>query len=128
MEDNIISQEELVENLRQDDEYNKTLMFCYIFGTFGIHRFIHGKVGTGVLMFITVGGLGIWALVDLITIMTNNFTDINGKRIIRNQPFMKMWSNQIFIISLILSTIFIALYVIFFIAIMIPIFVSLGGV
>ena len=34
-------------------------------------------------MLLTLGGLGIWALVDLIFIVTGSFRDIKGKRVYR---------------------------------------------
>ncbi|MCH8981163.1 TM2 domain-containing protein [candidate division KSB1 bacterium] len=40
-----------------------------------LHRFYVGKIGTGILQLITLGGLGIWALVDFIMIVTGNFKD-----------------------------------------------------
>ena len=58
-----------------------TILFCFFLGTLGVHRFYVGKVGTGILMLITIGGLGIWALIDLILIITGNFRDSEGKRI-----------------------------------------------
>jgi len=42
-------------------------------GIFGVHRFYVGKVGTGVAMIFTLGGLGIWVLVDLIMILVASF-------------------------------------------------------
>jgi TM2 domain-containing membrane protein YozV len=47
-------------------------------GFLGVHRFYVGKVGTGILMLITLGGVGIWALIDFIMILSNNFKDNNG--------------------------------------------------
>jgi TM2 domain-containing membrane protein YozV len=44
------------------------LVMSIVFGTFGVDRFIMGKVGTGVLKLITFGGFGIWWLVDVILI------------------------------------------------------------
>ena len=54
---------------------------CFLFGCLGIHRFMVGKIGTGVLMLVTFGGLGIWALIDLIMILMGNFTDKQGNKI-----------------------------------------------
>jgi hypothetical protein len=37
-----------------------------------------GKIGTGVLQLVTFGGLGIWALIDMIMIILQKFTDSEG--------------------------------------------------
>jgi hypothetical protein len=58
------------------------LLFCVFLGGLGIHRFYVGKVGTGIAMIFTLGGLGVWVLVDLITIATGGFTDIDGKAVL----------------------------------------------
>ncbi|MFF2754753.1 TM2 domain-containing protein [Psychrobacillus sp. NPDC058041] len=55
-----------------------TLLLCFFLGNFGIHRFYVGKIGTGILMLITLGGLGIWSLIDFIMIAVGKFTDKNG--------------------------------------------------
>jgi hypothetical protein len=41
----------------------------------GIHRFYVGKVGTGLIQLVTVGGLGIWVLIDFIMILVGTFRD-----------------------------------------------------
>lgn len=53
-------------------------LLCFFFGAFGIHRFYVGKVGTGILMLLTLGGLGIWTLIDLVMIIVGSFKDKNG--------------------------------------------------
>ena len=56
-------------------------LICFFLGFIGIHRFMVGKIGTGVLMIITLGGLGIWSLIDFIVILTGGFTDSDGNKI-----------------------------------------------
>ncbi|MDA3022180.1 MAG: TM2 domain-containing protein [Actinomycetota bacterium] len=50
-------------------------ILAWFLGIFGIHRFYVGKVGTGVLMIVTLGGVGIWVLIDLIMILVGSFRD-----------------------------------------------------
>ncbi len=53
-------------------------LLCFFFGSFGFHRFYVGKVGTGILQILTLGGLGLWALFDFIMIIIGKFTDKEG--------------------------------------------------
>ena len=55
------------------------LLLCWFLGGFGAHRFYVGKVGTALLMIFTFGGLGIWALIDLILILVGSFRDKQGR-------------------------------------------------
>ena len=45
------------------------LILSLLFGCMGIDRFYIGNVGLGIGKLVTLGGLGIWALVDLFLIM-----------------------------------------------------------
>ena len=54
------------------------ILLCFFLGGLGIHRFYVGKIGTGILQLLTLGGLGIWVLVDFIMIVTGNFKDKQG--------------------------------------------------
>ena len=58
-----------------------TLVLCILLGGLGIHRFYVGKKWTGILMLLTFGAFGIWALIDLIMIATGKFSDSNGLKI-----------------------------------------------
>ncbi len=54
-----------------------TLVMSIFFGSLGVDRFIMGKIGTGILKLITLGGLGVWWLIDLILIATKyKFKDV----------------------------------------------------
>jgi hypothetical protein len=59
------------------------LLLCFLLGVLGAHRFYVGKIGTGILMLITVGGFGIWALIDLILIIVGSFKDKEGRLVFR---------------------------------------------
>lgn len=54
------------------------LLLCLFLGGFGLHRFYVGKVGTGILMLFTLGGLGIWTLIDIVMIVVGSFRDKQG--------------------------------------------------
>lgn len=65
-------------NNASQKEFLPVLLLCFFFGFIGIHRFYVGKMGTGILMALTLGGFGIWALIDCILILTNSFRDSDG--------------------------------------------------
>ncbi|HKW74202.1 MAG TPA: NINE protein [Terriglobales bacterium] len=58
-------------------------LLCFFLGVFGAHRFFLGKIGSGVAQLLTFGGLGLWTLADLIILVTGNFKDAEGNRIIQ---------------------------------------------
>lgn len=64
--------------MRSEKSFVITAILCFLLGTWGIHRFYVGKIGTGILMFLTGGGLWVWTIIDFIRIVTGNFKDSDG--------------------------------------------------
>jgi TM2 domain-containing membrane protein YozV len=54
------------------------ILLCFFLGCLGVHRFYVGKIGTGILQLITMGGLGVWVLIDFIMIVIGKFKDKDG--------------------------------------------------
>ncbi|MDB5216293.1 MAG: hypothetical protein JWO86_4220 [Myxococcaceae bacterium] len=56
-----------------------TLLLALFAGSFGAHRFYTGHILFGVIQLCTLGGCGIWALIDIIMIVTGKYTDAQGR-------------------------------------------------
>jgi hypothetical protein len=69
-----------------DKSRGVALALAAILGLFGGHRFYVGKTGTGILMAVTVGGVGLWYLYDLILVASGSFRDADGRLVRRWDP------------------------------------------
>ena len=61
-------------------------LLASLLGAFGAHRFYVGKPRSGALMAVTLGGLGVWWLYDLIVVAAGDFRDASGRRLTRWNP------------------------------------------
>ena len=59
---------------------NKTtaILLSFFLGGLGVDRFYLGYTGLGILKLLTLGGLGIWALIDFIRIITGSLKPKDG--------------------------------------------------
>jgi hypothetical protein len=72
----------LVENVNVSPKSRlATSLLAWYLGFLGVHRFYLGKIGTGILMLLTFGGLGIWTIIDFIFAVTGNMKDKDGRLI-----------------------------------------------
>ena len=55
------------ENIEKSEKkFVAALILSILLGGLGVHRFYAGRIVTGILMLLTLGGLGIWTLIDII--------------------------------------------------------------
>ena len=66
-----------------DKGFVPAILLCFFLGALGLHRFYVGKIGTGILMILTLGGFGIWMIIDFVMIVIGKFTDKEGRALIR---------------------------------------------
>jgi len=70
-----------IEATSKENKWLTCLLLCWFLGIFGVHRFYTGHTGIGVVQLLTLGGCGIWTLIDFIIIVTGNFKDAQGNPI-----------------------------------------------
>ena len=68
-------------SVEKDNNGLITILLCWFLGVFGVHRFYTGHTTIGVIQLLTLGGCGIWVLIDFIVILTGNFKDSEGNAI-----------------------------------------------
>lgn len=58
-----------------------TELLVFFLGFLGAHRYYTGYIGLGVLQTLTLGGCGIWALIDFIFISVGKYKDAKGQEL-----------------------------------------------
>jgi TM2 domain-containing membrane protein YozV len=67
----------------EQKDWLTTLLLCLFTGSFGGHRFYTGYTGIGIAQLCTLGGCGIWAIYDLVMIITQKYVDAQGRPLLK---------------------------------------------
>ena len=70
-----------MQQMNSDKDWMVTLILAILVGGLGIDRFYSGSILLGVLKLFTLGGLGLWWLIDLIMLVTGSYKDGDGNPI-----------------------------------------------
>lgn len=82
--------------MEERKSYTATLLLSFFLGILGIHRFYTGYIGLGIIQLLTLGGCGLWTLIDFISICFNNYKEANGQELedynkVLGQVFFWFW-------------------------------------
>lgn len=59
------------------------VLLSFFVGGLGVDRFYLGQTGLGIAKLLTLGGCGVWSLIDFIMIIMNKVPDAQGRLLLK---------------------------------------------
>lgn len=75
----------------------------FTWGVFGVDRMYLGKWGTGLLKLVTIGGFGIWAIIDLASVMNGSMCDKQGREMLQFAEYKSLASKTVMMFAIVLG-------------------------
>lgn len=101
MEENSnIENSEQVIQARPPKSFTVTLLLNFFLGFLGVHRFYTGYTLIGIIQLLTLGGCGIWSLIDYVMLVSNKFKDSEDQPLADYNKNIAIASLVVFIISI----------------------------
>jgi len=63
----------------EQKDFIVALLLSIFVGSIGVDRFYLGYVGLGIVKLVTLGGCGVWTLIDIILIAMGKLPDASGQ-------------------------------------------------